>query len=243
MRVLEWLREQIAPLAEAQPRSAADRAGGWVVLVAGLAMVVGLTAYNLQPYSIAMVGMGRSWEEYLVVNLCALVLIPSVATSLAPGLDWAGLGWRRSAPGSAHVAALLLLLMVPLLLAVSRLPDFQAYYPLQPEAAHSWRHFAYHQFTYGAYLFAWEAFFRGFLTFGLARLTGVVPAILLQAVAFGVMHVGKPPLEVAGSFFGGAVLGVLAVRARSFLPCFWLHWAISAGLDVLVIAARPGGIF
>jgi hypothetical protein len=49
--------------------------------------------------------------------------------------------------------------------------------------------------------------------------------------------------EFYGSFVAGIALGWLAVRGRSFLPCFALHWAIAFTFDVLVIQARPGGIF
>jgi len=243
VRLTSWLRGQSEGLWLARTAVPADRAGGLVVLVIGLSVVIGLMTYNLQPYSVARPSAGRSWEEYLLVNLCALVLAPALAVGLTPSLDWCSLGWRRPAAGAARTAALWFALMAPVLYLASRQPAFQGYYPLQPEAAQSWRFFAVHEFTYGAYLLAWEAFFRGFLTFGVARLTGVAPAIVLQALAFGVMHLGKPPLEVASSFVGGALLGALAIRGGSFLPCFALHWAISTAFDVLVIGAGPGGIF
>lgn len=66
---------------------------------------------------------------------------------------------------------------------------------------------------------------------------------MIQALLFGIMHIGKPLQEVFGSFIAGIILGVLALRSRSFLPCFWLHWARSATFDLLVIRARPGGLF
>ena len=65
----------------------------------------------------------------------------------------------------------------------------------------------------------------------------------LLSIGFGIMHIGKPMPEVYGSFIAGLALGWLAVRARSFYPCFLLHWAISITFDLLTIYARPGGIF
>ena len=92
--------------------------------------------------------------------------------------------------------------------------------------------FLYWELSYGFYFFLWEWFFRGFLLFGLRRGFGR-HAIWLQAIPFGLLHWGKPPLEMASAFPGGLLLGLLAWRAESFLPCFALHWAIAATMDVL----------
>src|SRR5204863_6812623 len=130
--------------------------------------------------------------------------------------------------GSGGLATLFFAAMLPILLVVSRFAVFQQTYPLQLQAAYSWPYLVYFEFTYGFYLLCWEWFYRGFLTFGLARAFGAVPAIVLQAIAFGIMHWGKPTPEFVSSFFGGAVLAWLALRARSFLPGFYLHWSIAA---------------
>ncbi|MBM3494419.1 MAG: CPBP family intramembrane metalloprotease, partial [Armatimonadetes bacterium] len=52
-----------------------------------------------------------------------------------------------------------------------------------------------------------------------------------------------PTPEIVGSFAAGLILGVLALRGRSFMPCFALHWACAATFDLMVIRATPGGIF
>jgi membrane protease YdiL (CAAX protease family) len=92
--------------------------------------------------------------------------------------------------------------------------------------------------VYGLYLFCWEFFFRGFLLFGLSRSLGPWVAVFAQMIAFGVMHHGKP--EFLGSFVSGAALGILALRSKSFMPCFVLHWTISILFDVLAIMAKTG---
>jgi len=79
------------------------------------------------------------------------------------------------------------------------------------------------------YLFCWEWFFRGFLLFGMAQGFTWPIAIVVQAVVFGFAHAGKPQVEMMGAFAGGAVLGVIAWRQKSFftafLTHFWIHLA------------------
>ena len=221
------------------------RAFSAATALVGALVVWRLTLYNLQPYAIwsapAQLQL-RTWEEYLLVNITGLILIPSVLHFL----------WLRTTPqrmgfGPANrygwrAALIALMVMLPVLVVAARFPAFQAYYPIQPMAGYSWRYLVYFELTYGAYMFAWEWFYRGFLTFGLARGFGATAAVVTQAAAFGIMHYGKPPAEMAGSFIAGIALGSLALRGRSFLPCFALHWVVSILFDLLVLAWRPGSL-
>jgi membrane protease YdiL (CAAX protease family) len=215
--------------------------------VVGAAVVAWLTAYNLQACPAWALGAGcttgRTWEEYLVVNLTGLVLAPIVAIFALPreGPHLFGL-WRPRRAAWRIAGALYLGMLIPMAVA-SRLPAFAAYYPMRPEAAYSGAVLLYHELTYGLYMLGWEFFYRGFLTFGLARRFGNLAAVLVQAAAFGLMHYGKPWPEFVGSFAAGMTLGWLAVRARSFYPGFCLHWACSTTFDLMVIYARPDGIF
>jgi membrane protease YdiL (CAAX protease family) len=52
------------------------------------------------------------------------------------------------------------------------------------------------------------------------------------------MHYGKPHIEMIVSFPAGLILGLLALRAKSFLPCFVLHFAAALTFDILVIGSR-----
>lgn len=218
-----------------------------VTLVVGAIVVAFLTAYNLQPCPVWAMGrecsIGRTWEEYLVVNLTGLALLPAFAIFALPreGPHLFGV-WRPRSEAWLFAAGMYALMLIPLALA-SRNPSFMAYYPMQPQAAYSWGYLIYFELAYGLYMLSWEFFYRGFLTFGLARRFGTTPAVILQALAFGIMHYGKPYPEFIGSFLAGIALGWLAVRARSFYPCFALHWACSVTFDLLVIYARPDGLF
>lgn len=238
----------MTPLPPAAPAEAApDHRGNlrisWSTLLIGAVVVAFLTRYNLQNYTVWSTATSRayrSFEEYLVVNI-TLLMLPSFLLIFGlfrgPADDF---GFAPPEHGSGRIALIFFAAMIPVLLIVSRFPEFRATYPLQTQAAYSWRYFFYFEIAYGFYLFCWEFFYRGFLTFGLRRAFGDIAAIGIQAAAFGLMHWGKPMPEFISSFFGGAILGWLAIRARSFLPGFLLHWAIAFTLDCLAIHARHG---
>lgn len=230
---------------------AAERPGrpgrtGWrdaaVTAAVGGGVVAALFRYNLGGASAATGLIGRTWEEYLLVNVAAL-LGPALLTVLVVLRERAGSwGLRPAAPGAARIAWALYGLMLPVLIIAASQPEFHHLYPLQPQAADSWRRFAYHEITYAFYMLCWEFFFRGFLLSGLRRGIGFTAANVAQAAAFCVLHLGKPAPEVAGSFVAGLALGWLAARARSFLPGFAVHAGVSTTFDVLAIHARGGGI-
>ena len=209
----------------------------WVsILVAlvGASIVVVLFSYNKQSHG---------YEEYLVTNMAALFWLPMMLILFIIRQKPSGFGFALGDTGRGYrLAGLLFLAVLPLLVIASRMEVFQAYYPIQKQAVSDTAYFGYFELTYGMYLFCWEFFFRGFLLFGLARLLGSW-SVFVQAVAFGIMHIGKPGPEVAASFAAGVILGIVASRARSFLPCFVVHWAAAVTFDVLVIMAARGLLF
>ena len=101
----------------------------------------------------------------------------------------------------------------------------------------------YYELGMGFYMFCWEFFFRGFLLFGLMKTRlGTTGAVLAQAVPFALLHwswqavASKPSQEVIGSFIAAIVLGILAVRTRSFLYGYLAHWGVSLTLDLILLA-------
>lgn len=100
----------------------------------------------------------------------------------------------------------------------------------------------YYELALGFYMFCWEFFFRGFLLFGLQKSRlGAWGAVIVQALLFALLHwsytpgASKPPVEVLSALPGGIVLGILALRTRSFVYGFLAHWAISLTLDVILL--------
>jgi len=205
-----------------------------LVALVGSAILLVLFRFNRQYHG---------YEEYLVTNVAALLWLPMLLTLVILRQEPSGFGFAvGDARTGYRLAAIFYVLLLPLLIIGSRMEAFQNYYPLQKQAARDLAFFGYFELTYGMYLFCWEFFFRGFLLFGLARAIGSW-AILPQTIAFGMMHIGKPYPEVACSFAAGIILGILALRSRSFAPCFALHWAAAVTFDILVILAKRGMLF
>ncbi len=126
------------------------------------------------------------------------------------------------------------LIMVVILVIAFRFTNLKHVYPLYRRAAQGLDQFLLYQGIQLFYMFGWEFFFRGFMLFGLERKFGRA-SILIQTIPFAIMHFRKPQLEAYGSIFAGIFLGILGLRARSFLPCVLIHFLIVVTADILGI--------
>jgi uncharacterized protein len=82
------------------------------------------------------------------------------------------------------------------------------------------------------YMFSWEFMFRGYMLFGLEKSIGK-SAIFVQAIPFVLLHFGATDLETLVTIPEGFILGYIAYKTRSFLPCFIIHIGIDVLMDVL----------
>jgi len=115
------------------------------------------------------------------------------------------------------IISICLAAMAVILYAVSKRPDFYSYY----HKAHiDWPDFL---LKAALYMFAWEFIFRGYMLFGLEKSIGR-NAIFVQMIPFALLHFGKPFLETLACIPGGFIMGYIAYRTRSFLPCFLIHF-------------------
>ncbi|MCE5314779.1 MAG: CPBP family intramembrane glutamic endopeptidase [Armatimonadota bacterium] len=219
----------------------------FVVSVVGAAVVAALYYFNKNAIS---------YNQYLVGNLIGIFWIPMLSILFLFGEEPSSFGfslgsWRRI----WIVLVIAFAALFPVMLYVSHWQGFQNYYPLfkwYPEF--KYRVFAdyprlnpfttapmtmlFAEASYGMYMFCWEFFFRGYLLFGLHRSIGW-SAILVQAIAFGILHAGKPGIEIIASFGAGVILGIIALNAKSFMPGFVLHWVASITFDIMIVAGRP----
>jgi len=109
--------------------------------------------------------------------------------------------------------------MALILYGTGKIPEFRSYYQMRnidwPELLVS----------HALYMFSWEFLFRGYMLFGLEKSIGK-SAIFVQTIPFVLLHLGKPFLETLACIPGGFLLGYIAYRTRSFLPCFIIHFGI-----------------
>jgi membrane protease YdiL (CAAX protease family) len=121
----------------------------------------------------------------------------------------------------------LALVATPLILVVSRLPEFAAYY--RRDVIDPARLVIANALDVGPA----EFLFRGFLMFTLVRRAGPI-GVLLATFPFVFTHLGKPALETYSTLLGGTLFGWMAWRTGSVLYGFLLHLYI---LTLIVLAA------
>ena len=86
-----------------------------------------------------------------------------------------------------------------------------------------------------------ELAFRGFIFGGLVRQGGRLRAVVVTALLFGISH-GFLQQSIAASFMG-VLLGWIALRTGSVLPCILVHFtnnALSVSMNRLVASDLPG---
>jgi membrane protease YdiL (CAAX protease family) len=139
--------------------------------------------------------------------------------------------WRTGVAWAIPVC----LVMAAILWFVARTPSMQSYYEARaPKETLSLLYLT------AVDLFGWEFIWRGLMLFGMARILGPGPAILLQAVPFAFMHLGKPEVETLSTIFGGIGFGYIAWQTGSFLYPWLIHWFI-ASFTMLIASGRLGG--
>jgi membrane protease YdiL (CAAX protease family) len=126
------------------------------------------------------------------------------------------------------------LVMLPILVIVSGTESFLAYYPFYDNAAQGGLTFWLYELGYGFQFVGVEAFFRGFLTFGLYRRFGLL-SVAIMTIPYTMIHFAKPMPEAFAAIVAGLILGVMAIRSKSFVPGIFLHVAVAITMDLLVL--------
>lgn len=128
---------------------------------------------------------------------------------------------------------LLLACLLPLIALASTRPDFLHTYPkvkniafISSYTSPLWPWQLLYELSYGLDFLSIELFFRGLLVIGLVRYAGE-KAILPMAAFYCTIHFGKPLGECISSFFGGMILGVIALRTRSILGGLIVHLGLA----------------
>ncbi|MBX2799565.1 MAG: CPBP family intramembrane metalloprotease [Myxococcales bacterium] len=187
-------------------------------------------------------------RKELIQDPTMLVLGAGIGLLLVIAASWRGnfdagawgLGLGDVKWWSKPVVVLLVLIGVGIPLTAYFFPEFIKYYPryrpsrIEPNVVALLQY----QLAMGIYMFCWEYFFRGFMLFGLARTTGPVAAIIIQAYPFFLLHDAKPEPELISSWFGGILVGWLAWRGKSAWPSFLLHWIMYSTMEVSAFVGR-----
>ena len=122
--------------------------------------------------------------------------------------------------------------MLPIVLWASRRPDFAQTYPFAVLARTSDEWFWRWEVAYFLQFVALEAFFRGFMVFGLERRFGL-NAIFVMTVPYTMIHFSKPMPEAFAAIIAGMVMGYAALKTRSFYGGVLLHYGVALTMDSL----------
>jgi hypothetical protein len=172
------------------------------------------------------------WDRYalIVLQLPAKLLLLFIFLRIFSTPAGIGLSTKNFRSGPYFI---LLALMLPLIALASTRPDFLHTYPkvkniafITGHARLTWPWQLLYEISYGLDFFSIELFFRGLLVITLARYAGE-KAILPMAAFYCTIHFGKPLGECISSFFGGLILGVIALRTRSILGGLIVHLGLA----------------
>lgn len=92
----------------------------------------------------------------------------------------------------------------------------------------------FYEFCVLIYMLGWEFLWRGYMLFGLKEKMGYY-TIFIQMIPFFILHKGKPEIELFASIFAGIILGIQALRSRSFVYSWILHWLVMVSIDTISV--------
>lgn len=235
------------PVTEPAPASwEDDETGSTLFLRASVALASG--ALLLWTQHQAPIDSSADWSRWIWASVICNLILPLGVIWLFFGqglsrLEWLkdqkynawSCGWNfKDWKRHAKIALVIFAAMLPFLWYYAHVAEVRAYYLNYFPPVGSTPALLGLLATTLVYMLCWEWFFRGFLLFGMAQGFGWMAAIFLQAALFGLAHWGKPPLEMYSSFVGGAVLGVLCWREKSFAPAFYAHALIHLAWILLI---------
>jgi|GEM_PF-1363232 len=160
-------------------------------------------------------------------------ILPAVASKfvLREDLKDLGLSLPENKTKASFLIVVALLLLVPLLISLTKRPEFQLYYSLkQPSLAE----LAFlNVFLFPCYYFSEEFFYRGFLFLGLWRRVKW-HSFWITDLFFAFAHLGKPGMEILLSMFASVVFNVITLNTKSIYPAMIVHWTMGTTLIILI---------
>lgn len=167
----------------------------------------------------------KAFDRFVFYFVGSLLFIALVYRESPRNFGLGAGNWRRGLLWTALGCGLMAAILWPL----ARTPEMAGFYARKAADMSAAELIA----LTGIEMLGWEFIWRGLVLFGLARALGPGPAILLQAVPFAFMHLGKPEIETLSTIFGGAAFGLVAWDTKSFAYPWLIHWFI-AGFTMLV---------
>lgn len=133
------------------------------------------------------------------------------------------------------IYSLLLAIMIPVVLVVSKSPAFLNKYPFYHiRSKEQLPRFFIWECIYILQFISIEFFFRGFLLHGVKHKFGYY-AVLFAILPYCMIHFGKPMPETLAAIIAGAVLGFLSINTGSILLGIFIHVSVAMLMDVCAL--------
>jgi membrane protease YdiL (CAAX protease family) len=138
----------------------------------------------------------------------------------------------RGAFADYWVYLVMLVVMAPLVWAMSFNPRFQELYPFydHPKGDPLWPNFWRWEMAYAMQFLGVEFLFRGFMVHGLRRRFGAY-SIVVMTVPYCMIHFGKPLPETLAAIAAGLALGFMSLRTRSVFLGAAIHISVAMSMD------------
>ena len=141
------------------------------------------------------------------------------------------IGWRIDRLAVRN-AILLSLFVLPFYVVGSTLPTIREFYPMWAVAP-SFGSFVPHAVTLFLLALATETYYRGLLCVGVREIG--FKCVFISPIVYAMVHVGKPPIELALSGPTDVLFGAVDYHADSILPSTVAHGGGLVLLDWLVL--------
>lgn len=131
---------------------------------------------------------------------------------------------------------LMLVVMIPIVFAISFNSSFQNNYPfyhLKKNEALNFQFFVW-EIEYFFQFFALEFFFRGFLLHGIKHRFGYY-SVFIMIIPYCMIHFAKPFPETIAAIIAGIVLGTLSLKSKSIWLGVFIHFSIGILMDLLAL--------
>ncbi len=132
------------------------------------------------------------------------------------------------------ISIVFIVVMFVIIWFASASEDFTSQYPLLNLTKYNWTIFGLFEVSLFIYIIAWEFIWRGYMLFGLEEKFGYY-AVFIQMIPFVILHNGKPVAETFGAIAGAIILGMLALRTRSFYYGVIIHFVTVFFTDLISI--------
>lgn len=209
------------------------------VILLSIPFIIFISVVFANPYFYLKVFGGDKFESrvyWLLADGVIMFLLPAVIIIFLLKEKLSNFGFRLGDIKFGLITLIVfLLVMVPIIWIVSASESFAIAYPQGGQKLkENPSLLIFYEFCILVYMFGWEFLWRGFTLFGLFEKFGYY-AVLIQTIPFFILHRGKPELELFASIFAGIILGVQALRSRSFIYSWILHWLVMVFVDLISV--------